>query len=254
MAELLTLSSLVGLLTLTILEIVLGIDNVIFIAIISGTLPEERRQSARTIGLALALVGRIGLVLGISWLLRLETALFTAFGHGLSVKDLILLAGGLFLLYKAVNEIYKTTELVEEGHETKTNGRANMVGVIAQIVVIDIVFALDSVLTAVGLTEQIVIIIIAMSIAILIMMLYAGKVADFIHEHPSLKVLALSFLVLVGVLLISDSFGQEIERTYVYFAIMFSLAVEVLNFRRQRNAERRGIGSNIIRKGEVPGA
>jgi predicted tellurium resistance membrane protein TerC len=239
MAGVFTLTSLIALLTLTVLEIVLGVDNVIFIAIVSQSLPREQQGRARTIGLALALLGRIAMVLGVSWLLGLRVEVFAVAGHGFTLKDLILLAGGVFLVYKAVTEVYKTTELKEEEMGAPVASRLGLVATIAQIAVIDMVFAIDSVLTAVGLTKQVVLIIIAMTIAIVVMMLYAGKLADFIREHPSIKVLALAFLVLVGVLLISDSFGREVDRTYVYFAILFSLAVEALNFRRTRNERRK---------------
>jgi predicted tellurium resistance membrane protein TerC len=239
--EFFTAQHAVALLTLTILEIVLGVDNIIFLAIVTQDLPKEQQPFARKAGLGLALLGRIGMVLGVSWLLGLESGLFTAVGHVFSIKDLILLAGGLFLTYKAVTEIYKTTELKEEEGGAPKPAKAGMTlaGTVLQIMVVDMVFAIDSVLTAVGLTQQYVLIIIAMTIAILVMMFYAGRLSDFIHAHPSLKVLALAFLVLVGVLLISESFGQDIDRTYVYFAILFSLAVEALNFRRQSNAERK---------------
>lgn len=239
MSGLISPSSLVALVTLTILEVVLGVDNIIFLAIVTQGLPRAQQPIARQAGLALALVGRIGMVLGVSWLLGLERSLFTGFGHAFSVKDLILLAGGLFLTYKAVTEIYRATELKEEPAAEPKRGGLTLAGTILQVMVVDMVFAVDSVLTAVGLTSHVTLIIIAMTIAILVMMFYAGKLSDFIHEHPSLKVLALAFLVLVGVLLISDAFGREIDRTYVYFAILFSLAVEGLNFRRRRNAERR---------------
>lgn len=239
MSELLTTQSLVALLTLTILEVVLGIDNVIFLAIVSQDLPKEQQPVARKLGLGLALAGRVVMVLGISWILRLEVSLFTLAGHAFSLKDLILAGGGLFLLYKAVTEIYKTTEVAEvEGAEHQSTGKAGMAGVVLQIALVDMIFAVDSVLTAVGLTKVVALIVIAMTVAILVMMFYAGPLSDFIHEHPSLKVLALSFLVLVGFLLIADGFGRHIPRGYVYFAILFSLGVEALNFRRQANLER----------------
>ena len=240
MAGLLTPENLVALLTLTILELVLGVDNVIFLAIVTQDVPAEKRDMVRKIGLGLALIGRVIMVLGISWLLGLDEALFTLFGHAFSVKDVILLSGGLFLTYKAVTEIYKATELKEpeEGEQPAKPTPVGMAGVITQIVVVDMVFAIDSVLTAVGLTQETWIIIVAMSIAIISMMFYAGALADFIEKHPSLKMLALSFLVLVGVLLIADAFGEELDRNYVYFAILFSLGVEALNFRRQGNLER----------------
>ncbi len=239
MAEIFTPENLVALITLTILELVLGVDNVIFLAIVTQDVPLEKRDRIRKLGLGLALIGRIIMVLGISWLLGLDETLFTLMGHAFSIKDVILLSGGLFLTYKAVTEIYKATELKEEEDEAPAKPTvAGMAGVVTQIVVVDMVFAIDSVLTAVGLTSETWIIIVAMTIAIVSMMFYAGTLADFIEKHPSLKMLALSFLVLVGVLLIADAFGEELDRNYVYFAILFSLGVEALNFRRQANLER----------------
>jgi predicted tellurium resistance membrane protein TerC len=239
MLGLLTPANLVALFTLTVLELVLGVDNVIFLAIVTQDVPIESRDRVRKIGLGLALIGRILMVLGITWLLGLDQTLFTLAGHAFSIKDVILLSGGLFLTYKAVTEIYKSTELKEdEDAKPAKPTKAGMAGIIAQIVVVDMVFAIDSVLTAVGLTSETWIIIIAMTIAILAMMFYAGILADFIEKHPSIKMLALTFLVLVGVLLIADAFGQEFDRNYVYFAILFSLGVEALNFRRQANLER----------------
>lgn len=230
----------IALFTLTVLELVLGVDNVIFLAIVTQDVAIEQRDRVRKIGLGLALIGRIVMVLGITWLLGLDQTLFTLIGHAFSIKDVILLGGGLFLTYKAVTEIYKATELKEDDESEKPAkpSVAGLAGVVAQIVVVDMVFAIDSVLTAVGLTSQTWIIIIAMTIAILVMMFFAGPLADFIEKHPSIKMLALTFLVLVGVLLIGDAFGQEFDRNYVYFAIIFSLGVEALNFRRQANLEK----------------
>jgi predicted tellurium resistance membrane protein TerC len=241
MAELLTVQNAVALLTLTVLEIVLGVDNIIFLAIVTQDVPKDRQNFVRRLGLGLALIGRIGMVLGVTWLLGLETTLFSLLGHDFSIKDIILLAGGLFLTYKAVTEIYKTTELREEGEaeEERPLSKGSMAGVIAQIVVVDMIFAIDSVLTAVGLTSETTLIIIAMTIAIGVMMFFATPLSDFIHKHPSLKVLALAFLVLVGVLLLAESFGQEIDRNYVYFSILFALAIEALNFRRQANLQKK---------------
>ncbi|HSK46852.1 MAG TPA: TerC family protein [Coriobacteriia bacterium] len=242
MAEIFTIQSLVALVTLTILELVLGVDNIIFLAIVTENVPDDKKDFVRKLGLSLALVGRIVMVLGISWLLQLDSTLFTIMGHGFSAEDMILIAGGIFLTYKAVTEIYKETELKEEEHTAEKSaadvGKGALAGVIAQIVVVDLVFAIDSVLTAVGLTQQYVLIIIAMTIAILAMMFFAKPLSDFIHEHPSLKMLALSFLVLIGVLLLADGFGEEIDRNYVYAAILFSLGVEALNFRRTANLQR----------------
>jgi len=231
--------SLTALFVLTVLEIVLGIDNIIFLTIVTAGLPEQKQPFARKLGLSLALIGRIVMVLGISWILRLDTDLFTIFGHSFSLQDVILLGGGIFLVYKAVTEIYKTTELKEEDPTAATAVKDSMASVVFQVVVVDMIFAIDSVLTAVGLTQQIGLIIIAMTIAIGVMMFFAEPLSKFIHEHPSVKMLALSFLVLVGVLLISDGFGEEINRSYVYFAILFSIGVEALNFRRQANLERK---------------
>lgn len=239
MEALFTVESLVALLTLTILEIVLGVDNIIFLAIVTNGLPKDKQPFARKLGLGLALIGRVVMVLGITWLMQLsETEILSVGNQAFTAEEVILLGGGLFLVYKAVTEIYKTTELREEEQPEVKVSAGSMAGVIAQIVVVDMVFAVDSVLTAVGLTDQVILIIIAMTIAIIVMMFFANPLSDFIHEHPSLKVLALAFLVLVGVLLISDGFGEEIERTYVYFAILFSLGVEALNFRRQANLQR----------------
>lgn len=238
MEALFSLEALTALVVLTILEIVLGVDNIIFLAIVTSGLPEEKQPFARRLGLSLALLGRVVMVLGISWILRLDTDLFELAGHGFSAQDIILLGGGLFLVYKAVTEIYKTTELREHEAGPAEVARDAMAGVVAQIVVVDMIFAIDSVLTAIGLTQEIVLIIIAMTIAVGVMMFFAEPLSDFIHDHPSLKVLALSFLVLVGVLLISESFGEEINRNYVYFAILFSLGVEALNFRREANLRR----------------
>jgi predicted tellurium resistance membrane protein TerC len=239
-AEIFSAEGLVALLTLTILEIVLGIDNVIFIAISTESLPVERRVPAQRIGLGLALFGRVALVLGVSLLLRLEEPLFTALDHGFSVSDLVLIAGGLFLIYKATREIFNTTELIEEHHEGSR--KASFAGVIALILVIDMIFAIDSVLTAVGMTRQIPVIVIAIAIAILVMMFYAAPLSRFISKHPSVKLLALSFLLLIGIMLFLDGFGRHIERGYVYAAILFALAVEALNFRRRRNLEMKSGG------------
>lgn len=240
MGSLLTTQSAFALLTLTILEIVLGVDNVVFIAIITHALPEERQESARRVGLLLALAGRVVMVLGISWLLRFEKPLFVAFGHPTSVTDLVLVGGGLFLLYKAVTEIYKTTELAEE-EKAEQRERASFGMVVAQIMVIDMIFAIDSVLTAVGLTKVVVLIVIAMTIAIGVMIFYSGPLARFIHHHPSVKLLALAFLVLIGMLLFADGLGQHMPRGYVYSAILFSLGVEALNLRRKHNLQEKGL-------------
>ena len=240
--------NLLALLTLTLLEIVLGIDNVVFIAIITDSLPPERRNFARRLGLGLALFGRVGMVLGVSWLLTLEHPLFTVLDHEVTLSGLILMGGSLFLLYKAVREIFNTTEL-HEAELGEVKRRSSVVAVVAQIVVIDMIFAVDSVLTAVGMTSEVLLIIVAISIAIAVMMFYAGPVADFIDRHTSVKLLALAFLVLIGVMLILEGIGEPIERTTVYVAILFALGVEYLNFRRRRNLQRRGGGEYDILPG-----
>jgi predicted tellurium resistance membrane protein TerC len=237
--------NLLALLTLTLLEIVLGIDNVIFIAIITDSLPPERRNFARRLGLGLALFGRVALVLGVSWLLSLEHPLFTVLEHEITISGLILIGGGLFLLYKAVREIFNTTELHEEEHG-EVRRRASVAGVIAQIVVIDMIFAIDSVLTAVGMTSEVLLIIVAITIAIGVMMFYAAPVANFISGHASVKLLALAFLVLIGVMLILEGIGEPIERITVYVAIIFALGVEYLNFRRRRNLQRRQGDDHVL--------
>ena len=222
--------------TLTVLEIVLGIDNIIFISILAGKLPEKQQAKARTIGLMLALITRVLLLCSIFWLTKLTADLFAIFGHGFSGKDLVMLLGGLFLLWKSVHEIHGNLE--GEEHE-KTGGPAlGFASVIAQIVVIDIVFSLDSVITAVGLVKEIAVMIAAVVAAMIVMLVAAGPISNFVNKHPTIKMLALSFLLLVGVLLIADGFGQHIEKGYIYFAMAFSFAVEMLNIKmRDRRAK-----------------
>jgi len=219
----------VALLTLTVLEIVLGVDNVVFISILSSKLPEEQRKKARTLGLGMALLGRVLLLLSISWVMGLEDELFAAFGHPFSGRDLILLGGGLFLLYKATHEIHNSLEGEEE---RRANGKQiSFAGAIAQILVLDLVFSLDSVITAVGMADDLGVMITAVVIAIVFMMWSAGAVSEFIHRHPTVKMLALSFLLLVGVALLADSFGAHLPRGYIYSAMGFSVFVEMLNLR-----------------------
>jgi predicted tellurium resistance membrane protein TerC len=221
----------ISLLTLTVLEIVLGIDNIIFISILAGKLPPDQQPRARTTGLLLALITRVLLLCSIFWLTRLTTELFKVFGHGFSGKDLVMVGGGLFLLWKSVHEIHGNLE--GEDHEKSSSGgaRATMTSVIAQIVVIDIVFSLDSVITAVGLAQHIGVMIAAVIIAMGVMLVAAGAISRFVNEHPTIKMLALSFLLLVGVVLIGDGFGQHIEKGYIYFAMAFSFGVEMLNLK-----------------------
>ena len=219
----------VALLTLTALEVVLGIDNIIFISILAGKLPSSQQARARTVGLGLAMLTRIGLLLSITWIMRLTEPLFTVLANEISGKDIILIAGGLFLLAKSTHEIHQKLEGEEGG--TAVRGGASFSGVIIQIMLLDIVFSFDSVITAVGMTNQLGIMIAAVIIAIVFMMFFAGMVRDFVHRHPTIKMLALSFLLLIGVTLMAEGFDQHIAKGYIYFAMAFSVFVEMLNIR-----------------------
>jgi predicted tellurium resistance membrane protein TerC len=230
----------VAFLTLTALEIVLGIDNIIFISILVGRLPKEQQPKARFFGLALAMGTRILLLLSIAWVMRLTNDLFTVFEQGVSGRDLILFFGGLFLLFKSTMEIWHSVE-GEEAQDGTTGGavKAGFVGIILQIAVIDIVFSLDSVITAVGLVDNVQVMVAAIVIAVGVMMLAAGTISDFIEKHPTLKILALSFLIVVGTLLVAEAFGAHVPKGYVYFAMAFSLAVEALNIRMRKAMNRK---------------
>jgi predicted tellurium resistance membrane protein TerC len=219
----------VALITLTVLEIVLGVDNVIFISILSGRLPKADQERARRTGLALAMFMRIALLFSISWLIGLTAPLFTILGHPVSGRDLILGAGGLFLIAKATSEIHGE---VEGDHGVgETRAVASFGAVIAQIVALDVVFSLDSVLTAIGLAEQLWVMVAAIVIAVGIMMVSSGPLADFVHRHPTVKMLALAFLVLIGVSLVGEAGGVHIPKGYFYFAMAFSVVIELLNMR-----------------------
>jgi predicted tellurium resistance membrane protein TerC len=233
MSDLLSLENLVALATLTAMEIVLGIDNIVFLAILSGKLPPEQRVRARRIGLGLAMIMRILLLLGIKWIMGLTTPLFSVPGHAISGRDLILLLGGLFLIAKATHEIH---EKIEGGghHAEARGGGASFGSVVAQIVAIDLVFSIDSVITAVGMARRIEVMIAAVVIAVLVMMWFAGSVSAFVEKHPTIKMLALAFLLLIGVMLVAEGFHRHIERGYVYFAMAFSLFVEALNIRASK--------------------
>jgi predicted tellurium resistance membrane protein TerC len=236
MTDLLTFPALAALVTLTGLEIVLGIDNVIFIAILVGKLPPEQRIRTRNLGLFFAMFLRIALLLCLTWIMGLTKPLFAILGHGFTGKDLILLAGGLFLLVKSTREIHEHTEDRPHAHDPKPNaGRA----VIGQIIAIDLVFSLDSIITAVGMAQQVAIMIAAVVLAVLAMMAFSGAVSAFIERHPTIKMLALSFLLMIGVMLVADGLGYHIERGYIYFAMTFSLFVEMLNIRARRRREAR---------------
>jgi predicted tellurium resistance membrane protein TerC len=223
----------IALLTLTALEIVLGIDNVIFISILVTRLPAVQRDRARQVGLGLAMGMRIALLLTITWIIGLTQPAFTIAGHAFSWRDVILIGGGLFLLWKATTEIHESLE-GEEAHHTEGAGTARFGAVIAQIVALDIVFSLDSVLTAVGLVDEVAIMIAAVVIAVGVMLIASGPLSRFVHQHPSVKILALSFLLLIGVTLIADGFGFHIDKAYIYAAMGFSVFVEALNLRRRQ--------------------
>ena len=229
-----TWPGLVALATLTFLEIVLGIDNVIFISILSSKLPKPQQGPARRIGLAAALVTRILLLLCIVWIIRLTAPLFSILGRPISGRDLILIAGGLFLLVKATVEIHQRLE-GEEGHSS-ARVRASFAAVIIQIAMLDIVFSLDSVITAVGMANEIAIMVAAVILAVGVMMFSAGPISSFVNRHPTLKVLALSFLLLIGVSLVGEGLGMHIPKGYIYFAMGFSVMVEMINLRVRRAA------------------
>ena len=230
---LLTADGLTALVTLTAMEIVLGIDNVVFLAILVGRLPVDQQPFARRLGLSLALGIRIGLLLAITWIMGLTEPFFSVLGRGVSGRDLILLGGGLFLIAKATWEIY---DKVEAGHEEAAAGKARgaFMLVLIQILLIDIVFSLDSVITAVGMANDLSIMVIAMVLSMLVMLVSAGAVSDFVNRHPSVKILALSFLLLIGVMLVAEGVGGHMDKAYIYFAMAFSLLVEMLNLRYRK--------------------
>src|SRR5688572_23441116 len=230
---LLTADGLLALVTLTAMEIVLGIDNIVFLAILVGRLPVSQQAVARRLGLSLALGIRIGLLLTISWIMGLTEPFFSVLGRGISGRDLILLGGGLFLIAKATREVY---EKVEIGHEelAHATARRTFTLVLIQILLIDIVFSLDSVITAVGMANDIPIMVIAMVLSMIVMLVSAGAVGDFVNRHPSVKILALSFLLLIGVMLVAEGFGTHVNKGYIYFAMAFSLLVEMLNLRYRK--------------------
>jgi predicted tellurium resistance membrane protein TerC len=235
MEHLLTSESLIALLTLTGLEIVLGIDNIVFISILVGKLPAAERGSARRLGLLLAMGMRILLLLAISWVIELTTPLFALMDHTFTGRDLVLLSGGLFLVAKATWEIHDKLEGEAHG-PSGARAAASFAAIQAQIVLLDIVFSLDSVITAVGMAKHIEIMISAVVIAVGVMMAFAGTISAFIERHPTFKMLALSFLLLIGVVLVADGFGQHVSKGYIYFAMAFSLFVEILNIRIRRAA------------------
>ena len=239
-----SVEGLVGLASLTVMEIVLGIDNILLVAILSQKVPRAKRKRVRQLGIGLALVLRIALLFGLSWLMGLTRPLFTVLEHSFSGRDLVLLAGGLFLMYKATTELYERIERSPDEEETLESSRkpAGSVATVFQILALDVVFSLDSVITAVGMARAIIVMMAAMIIAVAVMLAFAGVVAEFVNRHPSMKILALAFLLLIGVLLTADAFGHHINRGYVYFAMAFSLTIELINMRvRKKKGRKRAI-------------
>jgi predicted tellurium resistance membrane protein TerC len=225
----------IGLLTLTVLEIVLGIDNIIFISILAGKLPEHQQARARRVGLIGAMVTRILLLASLAWIIRLTAPLFSVFGHPVSGRDIILIAGGLFLIAKSTHEIHERLE-GEAGH-ANVRATASFANVVGQIMLLDIVFSLDSVITAVGMARELGVMITAVIIAVGVMMFSANAISAFVHRHPTIKMLALSFLLLIGVSLIADGLGQHLPKGYIYFAMGFSVFVELLNLRARSRSK-----------------
>ena len=226
----------ISLLTLTGLEIVLGIDNIIFISILAGKLPADQQDKARKLGLALALITRLLLLASIAWMAKITTPLFTLIGHGVSGRDLILILGGLFLLVKSTMEIHEKLE-GEDGHDKPVKAVAKFSQVIVQILLLDVVFSLDSVITAIGMAQHLTIMMIAVVLAMIVMLWSAASISDFVNRHPTLKILALSFLLLIGVTLVAEGTGMHIPKGYIYFAMAFSFGVEMLNLRLRKRAK-----------------
>jgi predicted tellurium resistance membrane protein TerC len=250
MEQLLTTEGLVSLLTLTFLEIVLGIDNVVFVSIVSGKLPATQQKKARYTGIGLALIARIILLLAVSWLIGLQKPIFTINDFHLSYRDIILILGGLFLIGKSVSEIHSKLEGVE-----KTQNKPKTISLrsaIIQIVLIDLIFSIDSILTAIGLVESILIIVIAILISLAVMIIFVNRISVFIEKHPTMKLLAISFLIMIGTLLVIEGFHVHVPRGYIYFAMAFALGVELLNMkvRVKTLASEVGVSRKInVRKG-----
>jgi predicted tellurium resistance membrane protein TerC len=220
-----------ALLTLTFFEVVLGIDNIIFISIVSNRLPVEIRAKTRNMGLILAMVVRILLLLGITWVIGFKQPLFTVFDKAFSGRDLILGLGGLFLIAKSTREIGSEMEGDEDEGQPSTKGKVNIPGIIVQIILLDIIFSFDSILTAVGLTNHVLIMIVAVVLSIIIMIIFSGRISEFINKHPSMEVLALGFLILIGFMLFLEGLHYDIPKGYIYFAVAFSLGIEMINIR-----------------------
>ena len=239
----------VSFLTLTLLEIVLGVDNIIFLSILVSRLPKELQARARRLGLGFAMITRIGLLFSITWLTKLTAPWFTVLTEEISGRDLILFVGGLFLMAKSVSEIHNALEGPESG-SPNVKLRTRVLGVIAQIGIVDIIFSLDSVLTAVGLANHVSIMVAAIVLAVLVMMFLAGPIHAFIERHPTIKVLALAFLILIGIALVGESFDMKVPKGYLYFAMAFSVCVEMVNIRMRRKSEGAPVA---LRERAIPG-
>ncbi|ABJ78439.1 TerC family protein [Leptospira borgpetersenii serovar Hardjo-bovis] len=235
--ELLTLDKVVAILTLTLMEIVLGIDNIVFLSIVSGKLPKNKQNQARNLGLILALGFRIGLLFAVSWIASLTAPLVTIADFAISGRDLIMLGGGLFLIAKSTSEIHGKVEGIKE--EMPKKEKISFWGVILQLILLDILFSVDSIVTAVGLSGQFQVMVAAVVLSMIVMLVFSGTVSDFINEHPTMKVLALSFLIMIGAMLFADGLHFHIPKGYVYFSMAFSLGVELINMRiRKANSKR----------------
>ncbi|RHX90360.1 hypothetical protein DLM76_20280 [Leptospira yasudae] len=238
--ELLTLDKVVAVLTLTLMEIVLGIDNIVFLSIVSGKLPKNQQNQARNIGLILALGFRIGLLFTVSWLASLTSPLLTVADFGISGRDLIMLGGGLFLIAKSTSEIHGKVEGIEEDDSKSKKEKISFWGVIVQLIILDIIFSVDSIVTAIGLSGQFQVMVAAVVLSMVVMLIFSGTVSDFINEHPTMKVLALAFLIMIGAMLFADGLHFHIPKGYVYFSMAFSLGVELINMKiRKASAKRR---------------
>jgi predicted tellurium resistance membrane protein TerC len=225
--------------TLTLLELVLGIDNIIFISILVDKLPQEKREFTRKLGLFVAMFMRIGLLMVLAWLVGMTKPLFTIMSQGFSGRDLILIGGGLFLIWKSTMEIHQSLE-GEEGHSS-SGVQATMTAVVLQIMVIDLVFSLDSIITAIGMVDELAVMIAAVIASVSLMMVFAGPIGRFVSNHPSIKILALAFLVAIGVILLVEGFGQHVPKGYVYSAMAFSLVVELINIRRRKKIKSKAV-------------
>jgi predicted tellurium resistance membrane protein TerC len=224
--------------TLTLMEVVLGVDNVIFISVLVSKLPKEQADRARTIGLGLALIFRIALLLVLTWIIALSQPVFTAFGHGFSWRDIILLGGGLFLIYKAVTEMHDEIEEPHAHDDIKAGARAMLSSIIVQIIMLDLVFSIDSIVTAIGMAQHVEVMIAAVLVAVVLMWFASGPISGFVSRHPTTKMLALAFLVMIGLALVADGFAFHIPRGYIYASMAFAGAVEVFNVLARRNRVR----------------